>query len=190
VAYLINQNITKIQGGLSRLLTTKSAEGLFTGRTRFDLTIGGSYNIAGISTIFLPNQDSFNGSVVFGNGGRLLTHVTGQDAQFNTIGGLFNAMALTTGHHNATFGYDNFLNATDAYNNAIFGTLGGAGITHAYDIAGIGTNAFFHTTTGYESAGAGSNVFYNSIDAHYNAAMAPWGFYSNISGYGLSGDWL
>lgn len=105
--------------------------------------------------IYIPDQTIFTGTLIFGDQGSTLTHVSGDDGRYNTFCGTNCGNANSTGSRNAAYGNQTFQFNTIGYNNTAIGQ--GAlyqQTTGSYNTA-IGTDSSNYNNTGSNNVACG-----------------------------------
>gem|GEM_PF-3257421 len=127
----------------------------------FPLDVAGIVGINGSQVAYLPNQSSssFSGTLVLGNGGGALSHVSGSDGQNNLFVGMRAGEANTTGYHNTFLGQFSGLSTTRGYGNTYVGRAAGASTLTGNSNTIVGEQAAFLNSTGSNNTvlGVGSN---------------------------------
>lgn len=109
-----------------------------------------------VQVLYLPDQTPFPGSLVLGNGGLNLSHVTDVDGYYNTILGLGSGTALTTGSYNTAIGYGAMPVTTIGYANYACGVSSLLLNTEGYDNVAIGNATLLANTTGSGNTAVGT----------------------------------
>lgn len=109
--------------------------------------------INGTQVLYLPDQTSFTGSFVLGNGGNNLVNTTSTNGYYNTFIGIGAGAALTTGESNTAIGYQALTSANnDSWNTAV-GRYALTALTTGVNNVAIGNDAGRYLVSG------GTNIF-------------------------------
>lgn len=206
VAQKVALSINYLKGieQLSKLVTIESlstANGLK--KKDSDLGDKGSYRIAGIPVAYLPNQELFKGTVIFGDGGKKLIHTAGSEGFYNTGIGLSTLLNLEKGSNNIGIGTAALNLLKDGNNNIGIGLSAGGEMVNTLGNTAIGSsssaklvNGDFNTSIGYnsriDSTGGGSNTTigafsgskingFNNVVVGFNALSGGTSLYWNTA---------
>lgn len=136
--------------------------------TSLDVRGDNKITVNGIQTVYVPNQTNFPGTMIFGNGGNSLTHISGEDAYFNLFTGNQSGYNNTTGHHNY------FAASQAGYNNT----------TGSYNFL-LGANSGFYGN-GNHNVGLGFYTLSASY-GNYNIGIGDWsGAINGIGDYSIN----
>lgn len=131
------------------------------------INIDSIYMINGTQVVYLPDQTDFVGSIIFGNGGRNLSHSAGTEGYYNTFTGIGAGILNTTGGLNTAFGYQSLGRNTEGFWNTA-----------------IGYSSMYLNTTGHENCAIGVNALTQNTTGSWNIAIGPNALGFNESGNG------
>lgn len=172
-------NLGLVSGG-SGDIWVKRAGDTMTG----DLTISKTFPklyLNTTQTLYLPNQADFTGTLVVGNGGGSLSHVTGDDGRANTFVGINSGLSNTRGHDNLAFGSGALYSNTTGNFNSAFGTYALYFNTTGSSNLGLSKGALFFNLSGNDNLGLGINSLLNNITGSNNISIGTSAFFNNTS---------
>lgn len=151
--------------------------GIGTTTPGFKLEIAGTSSVADrtiaintVPVVYLPDQVNMTGTLILGNGGRSMSHVSGVDGFNNTASGIDAGKSFTTAYSNNAFGYQALYSNTTGQLNDAFGT--GALYTNISGVrnVAIGYHTLYNSTNGYNT-GIGFNALGNISQGINNTAI-------------------
>jgi hypothetical protein len=164
--------------------------GIGTNSPSYSLHVAGDVNISdtykyrvnGTQSLYLPNQTSFTGSFVVGDGGGSLSHSSSTQGFYNTFTGIGAGNATTTGSSNSFFGYRSGYAHTNSFLNSFFGFEAGLSTTTGGGNIFIGARTGRSNTTGFQNTFIGQDTGYSNVDGYNNLMLGINAGYSNVSG--------
>ena len=149
-----------------------------------DIDISQTIKIDGEQTIYNAQaEDSFTGSLIYGDGGTNLSYTAGNDGYYNTFLGIGAGSANTTGHSNTATGYNTLhANTVGDYNIAIGELALNANISGDSNIA-IGSEALYVNTTGEGNTAIGTSSLVDNTTGYDNTAIGFDSLSMNTTGY-------
>ena len=138
----------------------------FDGTSILSIPATGKYRIGTTQTLYLPNQTDFTGTLIVGNAGGSLSHVTGTDGQYNFFGGIDAGRVNSTGTQNV------FVGSQAGYYN-----------TSGYQSTAVGMNALLNQTTARYNTAIGYRAMYGTTDGYFNTAVGSSSLPALTSGY-------
>ncbi|PIZ63364.1 hypothetical protein COY16_02170 [Candidatus Roizmanbacteria bacterium CG_4_10_14_0_2_um_filter_39_13] len=154
------------------------------GRTAasFPLDIAGKIGINGTQAIYLPDQSSsyFSGTLVLGDGGTALSHVSGSDGQNNLFAGMRAGEANTTGSNNTLVGQFSGLSLTVGSANTFVGRAAGASTISGGSNTIIGEQSAFLNTTGSNNTIIGDAANFNNQSGANNVIIGYQAGYGGV----------
>jgi len=135
------------------------------------LDVAGKLAQNGTVIAYLPDQTTFAGSFVLGDGGNNLSNIGGNTGKANTFIGLGSGAANTTGYWNTAVGYKAFYSNSTGYFNTAHGyqslyTNSSGNFNSAY-----GMNTLYSNSTGTYNTAIGYQPLYNNTTGSYNTAL-------------------
>lgn len=197
-------NFGNLQIGRNGAFATPASDSLdFESAT--GLTVKGDINNTGVwktssyQMMRYPNQVSFEGTTIYGNGGNGLTHASGSEGQYNLFVGYNTGLncatcslnnlvgtqagySLTTGDKNTAMGHNAMLFATSATYNSAYGFSSMTACTTCFFNTSTGSSGMLNITTGTYNAGHGVNNFHELTTGTENAAYGLDALYNITTG--------
>ncbi len=154
------------------------------GRTAasFPLDVSGKIGVNASQVVYLPDQSSsnFSGSLVLGDGGTALSHVSGSDGQNNLFVGMRAGEANTTGYHNTLVGQFSGLSVTIGAANTMIGRAAGSSTISGSNNTLIGEQAAFLNTTGSNNTLMGVAANFNNQSGANNVIIGYQAGYGGV----------
>jgi len=157
-------NHTYINQSVTTTSTPTFGELYITGKTNGDFTINS------VQAIRIPDQTSFDGTLIVGDGGSSLSHSTATDGFYNTCVGITTGDALTIGHSNSLVGYGAGDVITTGIQNTCLGYNAGSAITTSAGNSFFGFNSGL-LCTGVSNSGLGKNTLRDVTTGENNSAI-------------------
>ncbi|MCD4811513.1 tail fiber domain-containing protein, partial [bacterium] len=130
-----------------------------------DIDISQMIKIDGEQTIYNAQaEDSFTGSLIYGNGGTNLSHTSGDEGWYNTFLGIGSGSANTTGYNNTATGATSLHVNTTGYNNTA-----------------TGYGSLYSNITGHSNTATGRRALYDNTTGSYNTATGRDSLYENVA---------
>ncbi len=182
--------------------------GIGTADPKYTLDVFGEIGVNDVQTVYVPNQTTFESSLVFGNGGANLSHSVGDEGHHNTFIGMVTGRANTIGHRNTFIGsicgdknttgnqntfigmYVGELNTTGNRNTFVGTQTGGVNIDGSYNVymgwgsGQMGTSSSHNVMMGYGTGYFNESGSYNVLLGHDagNVATTSDNLFINNSG--------
>jgi len=162
--------------------------GIGTATPNFRLEIVGSSSVIdrkiGINStqvVYLPDQTSFTGSLVIGDGGTNLSHTAGADGQLNTFVGIGAGNANTTGYANTANGRGALYSNVSGYHNTATGLTALYNNNSGSFNTANGSESLENNTTGSRNTASGYFSLYSNTTGGYNTASGMYALNSNVA---------
>lgn len=138
--------------------------GIGTTAPQYPLDVFGVIGVNNIRAVFIPNQTTFAGSFVLGDGGTNLLNGGGSQAQENTFIGLGAGFLNTTAYNNTFVGADAGYTTTTGFNNTFIGQQAG------YANLRGRSNTFLGHVSGGSNSDGDNNVFVGDFAGFQNTS--------------------
>lgn len=183
LAAKVYEKVDILIGNLSEKLVTLGtvAKASNSGVQILDLAESGKLNIGGTTAAYVPNQNAFQRTLMFGTGGIALVHTTATEGFNNTGVGINTMELLTSGEKNTSVGALALASITTGIQNTAIGysTLGIHTIgTDNVALGSFGLNA---NISGLRNIAIGTSAL-NSYTGSSNIAIGYQSLFTTISG--------
>ena len=145
-----------------------------------NLDVAGVIGINSVQVAYLPDQNSFAGSLFLGNGGQLLSNNTGDQGRFNTAVGVNAGISLTTGQSNVLMGNASGLALTNGQSNIYMGVRSAFQATTALNNVAVGFEADMNNQQGSNNVILGFRAGYGGGVVHSKSGSV---FIGHQAGY-------
>lgn len=158
------------------VISQSGSVGIGTSSPSFPLDVSGRIGINSKQTVYVPNQSSFFGTLVIGNGGNLLTNSTSNEGRFNTVLGFESGANLSTGFSNLLSGYGSGQILTSGFENTFLGTRVGFQSTTALKNTAVGYEADMNNQQGSNNVMVGYQAGYGGNLVHSKSGSVMIGY--------------
>lgn len=147
------------------------------------LDVAGKIGINDIPVIYLPDQTSFQGTLIIGDGGVSLSHSSSTQGWYNTAVGIRALWANTYGYYNTSIGYRTLYSNTTGNDNVAVGLHALYNNSTGVSNTASGSSACFSNTIGYDNTANGFQALYSNIEGDCNTANGYMTLYSNTGSH-------
>lgn len=143
----------------------------------------GSYRVGTVQAVYIPDQTNFTSTLILGNAGSSLSHVTGTDGQYNLFAGFDAGRVNTIGTQNTFVGAQAGYNNTTGYQGTFVGFNAGVNVTdQRYDTyVGFGAGRGSVSGTGFNTA-IGSSTLTANTTGYFITAIGVDALHESLSG--------